>query len=85
MLRRNDILSLEYIKKTAFSGSFEGIRFRLKKKESDEGVVLEACAWPEPYCFDKTGEDKKAYRDFSFDVDGVRQAVEWLNGQRPAR
>ena len=85
MLKRNDILSLEYIKKTAFSGSFEGVRFRLKKTEQDNGVVLEACAWPEPYSFDKTSEDKKTYATFPFDEDGICQAVDWLNGRHPAR
>ncbi len=85
MLKRKDVLSLEYIKKTAFSGSFEGLRFRLKKKEQDERTVLEVCAWPEPFSFDKTGEDQKTYRTFSFDEDGICQAVDWLNEQHSAR
>lgn len=81
MLKRSEILSLEYIKKTAFSGSFEGVRFRLQKKEQDDGVVLEACAWPEPYSFDKTAEDQKTYAVFPFDEGGVLTAVDWLNEQ----
>lgn len=79
MLRREDILSLGYLKKTAFSGSCQGIRFRLKKEERDGDAFLEVYAWPEPFSFDKTDESLKVRHEFSFDEDGVRQAVDWLN------
>ncbi len=82
MLKREDILALSYIRLTPFTGSDQGLRFRLEKADGegeDAASYLRAWAWPEPYAFDHTGEEKKQSRLFSFDEEGIAEAVEWLN------
>ena len=35
--------------------------------------------WPEPYNYVTTPEEKKHRAEFSFDEDGVTDAVAWMN------
>ena len=63
----------------------EGMRYMLKKKESGGESVLEAVIWPEPYCYAKTGEEKKQRKVFALSPEGVEQAAGWLNEQYEAR
>ncbi len=88
MVREEEILSMEFLKKTEFTGSSEGMRYRLEKKEktftTDSGEektekVLLCTIWPEPFNYHSTPEEKKEHREFSFDRDGVGDAVAWMN------
>lgn len=91
MIQREDILSMEYLKKTEYTGSHQGMRYRLEKKETEvtEGtdetketkVIKEllVTVWPEPFNFISTPEEKKIKKKFSFDEDGVVDAISWMN------
>ena len=74
MIERKDILSIPYLKKTTFTGSYDGLRFRFAvvKKESEvqekEQQVLQITAWEGPYGFDATSEEKKQ-----------QNGIDWLN------
>ncbi len=45
MIRREDILSLEYLKKTEFTGSHRGLRYRLESKEyeGEKKLLVTVC------------------------------------------
>lgn len=88
MVKLEEILSMEYLKKTEFTGSTEGMRYRLEKFEkkivSDSGEeqtekMLLCTIWPEPFNFVTTPAEKKQSKEFSFDRDGVEDAVAWMN------
>lgn len=79
MIERKDVLSIPYLKKTTFTGSYEGLRFRfavLKK----EVQVLEVTAWEAPYGFDATPEEKKQRMETEFSEEGIQGGIDWLNG-----
>lgn len=78
MIQRDDILSMEFLKKTEFTGSHQGMRYRLGVSR-EEGKRLLATVWPEPYNYVTTPEEKKHRAEFSFDEDGVTDAVAWMN------
>ncbi|MCI9532288.1 MAG: hypothetical protein HFH38_11210 [Lachnospiraceae bacterium] len=82
MIERKDVLSLPYLKKADFSGSYEGLRFRFRKAENGEGgqPALEVAAWEGPYCYDVTPEGKKQRTEVSFSEEGIVQGIAWLNG-----
>ena len=86
MIERKDILSIPYLKKTTFTGSHEGMRFRFAvvKKESDqngqEKSVLEIVGWEGPYGYDATPEEKKRRIETEFSEQGIAQGIDWLNG-----
>ena len=70
-----------YIKKEEYCASMDGMRYMLKKKDTEEGQKLEVIIWPEPYCYAKTPEEKKQRKEFAFSAAGVEEAADWLNEQ----
>ena len=79
MIERHDILSMEYLKKTEFTGSHQGMRYRLEGVSSEDGKKLKVTVWPEPFNFFKTPAEEKESAEFSFDEVGVSDAVSWMN------
>ncbi|MBQ3905757.1 MAG: hypothetical protein II743_03230 [Lachnospiraceae bacterium] len=79
MIQREDILSMEYLKKTEYTGCHQGMRYRLEKKEDDEGKKLLVTVWPEPFNYASTSEEEKTRQEFTFDEDGVVDAIAWMN------
>ena len=55
-------ISIQYIKKDDFTGSFKGMRYRLSKA----GDGMEVVIWPGPYNYIKTPEQKKQRKDGRF-------------------
>ena len=68
---------LNYVKKEEYTGSMDGMRYMLKKKEDNLEVII----WPEPYGYARTEEEKKLRRDFPFSEDGLKEAAAYLNRQ----
>lgn len=79
MIRREDILSMEFLKKTEFTGCDSGMRYRLEKVEEADEKKLKCTVWPEPFNFFKTPEEEKLSSLFDFSEDGVADAVAWMN------
>lgn len=74
-------MSLNILKKNVYTGSMKGMRYRLQKTgEKPEQKIL-VHIWPEPFCFEKTEEDKKISQEFEFSQAGKEQIVAWLNRQ----
>lgn len=71
---------LPYINRGTYTGSYCGMRYRMCKKEREEGEkYLEAVIYPEPFCFEKTPEEQKTFQEFPFTEEGFDAAVGWLN------
>lgn len=79
MIERNDILSLSYLKKAAFSGSYQGMRYLLRMQKGGERNALQVFCWAEPFSFDATGDEEKCSREFDFSEEGILQGIDWLN------
>lgn len=90
MIQRKDILSIPYLKKAVFTGSYEGMRYRLEKTEVERSPAregeeaktetrLKVSFWEGPYSFDVVPEGKKEVEEFSFSEEGIVKAVDWLN------
>lgn len=50
-----------------------------------ETPEFHAWVWPGPYIFDLTPPEKKSEAVFTFNEDGRKQAVDWVNAQYEAR
>lgn len=82
MIDLSGIVSMAFLKKSVFTGGYQGMRYLLRKQESEEHkTVLEAIVWPEPFNFEHTAEEKKHGEMFLFDGEGLKDAVAWLNQQ----
>ena len=79
MIKSEDILSLEYLKKTEFLGSHQGMRYRLSCITKEDKKRLLVYVWPEPYNFVTTPEDQKQHEEYDFSHDGIMDAVAWMN------
>lgn len=80
MITREDILSMEYLKKTEFTGSHLGMRYRLEGAADENGEKRLRCTvWPEPFHFFATPAEKKESAEFAFAEEGVEAAVAWMN------
>lgn len=82
MIEREDILSMEYLKKAQFTGCHQGMRYRLEGVADDGGEKRLRCTvWPEPYSFHHTPEGERESAEFVFGESGVAEAVKWMNGR----
>lgn len=80
MIQREDILSMEYLKKTEYTACHQGMRYRLEQAADKTGEKkLKATVWPEPFNFFKTPDEQKTSAFFDFSEDGVVDAVAWMN------
>ena len=80
MIQRNDILSMEYLKKTEYTGCHQGMRYRLEGVAGEDGKKKLRCTvWPEPFNFFKTPDSEKEVQEFLFEEDGVVDAIAWMN------
>lgn len=65
-----------YDKKAVLKAGYEGMRYQIEQAE--EGRCLLVTVWPEPFCFEKTAEDKKTKKQFAYSEQGLDEAYEWL-------
>ena len=79
MIIRDDILSMEYLKKTEYTGCHKGMRYRLEGATKDEKKCLKVTVWPEPFNFFTTPPEEKQTAYFDFEEDGIVDAVAWMN------
>lgn len=86
MIGYKDVLSMPFLMKSRFTGSLRGMRYSIYKveerSESEEEkpkVYLEAAACPGPYSVDSTADELFTRERFSFDEEGRKAAIDWLN------
>lgn len=83
-MERKEFMPVHFLKKEPFTGSHKGLRFRMEKAEQtgEDGqavTCLKVTAWPEPYGYDATPEEKKKSVCFDLSEEGIVAGVEWLN------
>ena len=81
MNQRNTLYDIKsfYNKKAVLKASFQGMRYQVEPyQETEEEKALRATIWPEPFCFEKTPEEKKTVREFPYSEEGLDQVYDWL-------
>lgn len=81
MVKRENLLSLSYYEFYPFTGSDNGLRYRVEKKENDGNKQLLATAWRSPLASDHTPDEDKATFSVEFSSNGLEAITEWLNTQ----
>ncbi|MDE5699004.1 MAG: hypothetical protein K2I96_16635 [Lachnospiraceae bacterium] len=81
MLSREDFLSLNFVKKEDFTGSYKGMRFMLHQETVEEEKKLKVYLWSEPFGFEATPDEEKISELFSFSEEGLACAIDWMNKQ----
>ena len=78
-INKKDLLPLSFLKKSPYTGSFQGIRYRIEKQEEGEEKSLLVYTWPEPYAFSHTPEEEKEKKSFSFSEKGLEEIRLYLS------
>lgn len=83
MLKRIDLMAIRFYDKEAFTGSLDGMRFRIKlvKEEEPAREYLQVVLYPDVNCFDKTPDSLKQFYEFPFTEDGLNEIADFLNRQ----
>lgn len=83
MVEKRNMMPLNFFKKEAYTGSSEGMRYRIAQITEGEGEEkiswLEAVVYPEPYCYELTPEENKIRRRFPFKEESLEEIRIWLN------
>lgn len=79
MLTRQDFLSLNFVKKEDYAGSYQGLRYMLHQETVEEEKKLQVYIWPEPFGFEATPAEVKQSALFDFSEEGMQQAIDWMN------
>ena len=82
MLTFDEVLNLNYYRKTSYTGWINGMRFLIKREAPEDGdEISHAWVWPGPLIFDLTDDDKKFDFTVPFSDEGKQQVVDWINTQ----
>ncbi|WP_456089729.1 hypothetical protein [Oribacterium parvum] len=78
-INKKDLLPLSFLQKSPYTGSFQGIRYRIEKQEEGECKLLLVYTWPEPYAFSHTPEEEKEKKSFPFSEKGLEEIRLYLS------
>ena len=82
MLTFDEVLNLNYYKKTSYTGWINGMRFLIKREAPEEGdAFFHAWVWPGPLIFSLTDDSLKTDFTAPFSNEGKQQVVDWINAQ----
>lgn len=83
MIEKRNMMPLAFFKKEPYTGSSQGMRYRIARVEEKEGEKevswLEAVVYPEPYCYELTAEEWKTKKRFPFQEESLEEIRSWLN------
>lgn len=79
MIRREDLLALDFYKKEKFTGSHKGMRYRVEAFGEKPDLKLKATVWPEPFAYASTKDELMTANEFEYSNDGLAAVAEWLN------
>ena len=82
MLTSDEVLNLNYYKKTSYTGWINGMRFLIRREAPEEGdAFFHAWVWPGPLIFSLTDDSLKTDFTAPFSNEGRQQVVDWINAQ----
>lgn len=79
MISPKDLLSFQFYKKEKFTGSFQGMRYLIRKSAENDRDIFEVFTWPGPYNFASTEDSKKTRKVFPFENESLKDIAEYLN------
>ncbi len=79
----SDIMHTGFLAKEPFTGSSEGMRYRLEKDAASNSEPELLCTvWPEPYSYAATDPSLREEGRFPFSEEGLEEARKWMNDRK---
>lgn len=76
------MLSISYLDKLPFKGSYNGKRFMFIKYTNSEKVRLRVYLWKDLYSFENTDEKEMNVKDFDYTKDGIELGIDFVEGTK---
>lgn len=74
------MLSISFLEKLPYKGSYKGKRFQFEKITNDNGdESLKLYVWDDLYSFENTKKEDMLIRDFTFDKDGIEEGISFID------
>ena len=74
------MLSLSFLEKLPYKGSYKGKRFLFEKVLNENGeTILRLYIWNDLYNFENTKKEDMLIKDFVFDNDGIKSGIDFLD------
>ncbi|MDD7403286.1 MAG: hypothetical protein SO170_03865 [Butyribacter sp.] len=67
-----------YKKGAVLKASYEGMRYQVERAGAEEEYCLKVSVWPEPFCYEKTQQDKIEAKEFAYSEEGLDEVYTWL-------
>ena len=74
MIRKEE-LPYHFIKKEPLTGNCDGMRYYLTMGKD----CIRVCTYPDRFCYAKTPEEEKTFREFPDSPDSMPLILDWLN------
>lgn len=73
------MLSLSFLDKLPFLGSYNGIRFRFEKVKNDNSsIALKVYVWKDLYNFESTDKKTMNIKEFEYSKDGIEEGLKFV-------
>lgn len=74
------MLSISFLDKLPYKGSYKGKRFLFEKNKSDGDTVvkLKVYVWKDLYNFENTSPDEMVSKEFEYSKDGIDQGITFV-------
>ena len=73
------MLSLSFLEKLPYKGSYKGKRFLFEKSVSENGdKTLKLYLWDDLYNFENTNKEEMLIKDFAFGKDGIESGIDFI-------
>ena len=74
------MLSLSFLEKLPYKGSYKGKRFLFEKNVSESNEkYLKLYIWDDLYNFENTKKENMLIKEFTFDKDGIESGIDFLD------
>lgn len=74
------MLSINFLDKLPFKGSYNGKRFMFKKYAVEGKNCLRLYLWKDLYSFENTDEKEMIIKEFEYTKDGIEQGIDFVEG-----
>lgn len=72
------MLSISFLQKLPYKGSYKGKRFMLRKREEDAKSYLEVYVWEDFFNFENTEEENIKNTKVDFSKEGIEEGLEFI-------
>lgn len=76
------MLSISFLDKLPFKGSYNGKRFLFKKWVDKEATILKVYVWKDIYNFENTNDEDKIVNEFEYSKDGISKGIDFVEGTK---